>query len=194
MTQASFQPHDDRFVRGLIRRKAQQVAARAQLSPDERSDIEHDLLLRVLQAWHTFDPEKGHPYKYATTVVERHVANLLRYLESVKRAGCRKCSLHVLVYSHEEPPTELANLISADEHAERLGRPRRSQQEQAELAMDIETAILNLPKSLVELARRLQSQTISEVSRETGIPRTTLNAQRDRIRKRFEDLGLRDYL
>ena len=47
---------------------------------------------------------------------------------------------------------------------------------------------------LRELCERLKHDSISQVARDMGIARTTLNAWLSKLRSRFEECGLRDYL
>ncbi|MCX7428988.1 MAG: hypothetical protein NTW96_25600 [Planctomycetia bacterium] len=54
--------------------------------------------------------------------------------------------------------------------------------------------MVTLPDRLRDLAERLKSQTISKIARDIGVPRTTLNESVRRLRQRFENGGLKDYL
>jgi RNA polymerase sigma-70 factor (ECF subfamily) len=60
--------------------------------------------------------------------------------------------------------------------------------------MDLSEAIQKLPPVCREIARRLGTQNVSEISRDMGIPRTTINDWLRQIREQFEDAGLRAYL
>jgi DNA-directed RNA polymerase specialized sigma24 family protein len=62
------------------------------------------------------------------------------------------------------------------------------------VAEDVATAIASLPEPLKDLAERLKHQTISEISRDLGISRSTLNHRLVRLRQRFEAMGMREYL
>ena len=78
MANTKFDPSNDRFTRGIIRRKINQLVRRSGFSQQERDDLEQDLLVRVLQSLPKFDPDQAHRNKFITTVVERYVANILR--------------------------------------------------------------------------------------------------------------------
>jgi transposase-like protein len=54
--------------------------------------------------------------------------------------------------------------------------------------------IQTLPPLWQKLLELRTSMTIVEIAREMKIPRTTLNEWMKRIRVRFEEAGLRDYL
>jgi RNA polymerase sigma-70 factor (ECF subfamily) len=60
--------------------------------------------------------------------------------------------------------------------------------------MDIRKAVESLPPELRELCMRLATDTVMEISRDTGIPRGTIYESIKKLRTIFEDAGLRDYL
>jgi transposase-like protein len=59
---------------------------------------------------------------------------------------------------------------------------------------DLAEVIDSMPGELRDLAKRMKTQSISAIAREIGVPRTTLNDAVRRLRQRFEQAGLRDYL
>jgi DNA-directed RNA polymerase specialized sigma24 family protein len=77
----------------------------------------------------------------------------------------------------------------------RLGRERRlGEQELNDLRMDLAAFMSKLPDKFQDLLRRRQTQSITEISRDIGIPRTTLNDWMLQIRKLFEEAGFERYL
>jgi RNA polymerase sigma-70 factor (ECF subfamily) len=184
----------DRFSLGIIRRKVKQLITRAGFTRQDREDLEQELFARVLQSLPSFDPGQAHRNKFITAVVERFVANILRDKQAGKRDYRRACSLNITIYVANEGPVELAETISRRELDARLGRNPRSDEELAQLACDIADVLATLPNDLQDLAERLKSETVSEIARDTGVPRTTLNESVRRLRRRFERAGLKDYL
>jgi DNA-directed RNA polymerase specialized sigma24 family protein len=76
-----------------------------------------------------------------------------------------------------------------------LGRERRlGEEELNDLRMDLATFISKLPEKYQDILRRRQNQSITEISRDLGIPRTTLNDWMLQIRKLFEEAGFDRYL
>jgi DNA-directed RNA polymerase specialized sigma24 family protein len=76
-----------------------------------------------------------------------------------------------------------------------LGRERRlGEEELNDLRMDLSTFISKLPEKYQDILRRRQNQSITEISRDLGIPRTTLNDWMLQIRKLFEEAGFDRYL
>ncbi|NIM21248.1 MAG: hypothetical protein GTN64_02320 [Candidatus Latescibacteria bacterium] len=59
---------------------------------------------------------------------------------------------------------------------------------------EIDRAIEALPAKLQEIARLLETVSITDAARITGIPRTTVNEMRNAIRKEFKKRGIDDWL
>lgn len=194
MAKAKFDPSDDRFTRGIIRRKVKQLIGRAGFTQQDREDLEQDLFVRVLQSLPKFNPDQAHRNKFITTVVERYVANILRNKQAEKRDHRRISSLNVMIEITEEGPTELAQTIGDRELDARLGRHRRAEEELNQLAFDLAEVMSTLPESWRTLLELRKSRTMQEAADEMGVPRTTLNDWVRRIRRRFENAGMQDYL
>jgi RNA polymerase sigma-70 factor (ECF subfamily) len=190
----NFNEKFDRFTRGIIRRKIKQLIGRAGFTKQDREDLEQELYARVLQSLPHFNPDQAHRNKFITTVVERYVANILRNKQAVKRDHRRISSLNVMIEITDEGPTELAQTIGERELDARLFRRRRSEEELAQLALDLADVIATLPASWRTLLELRKTQTMPEIANEMGVPRTTLNEWMRRIRQRFEKAGMKDYL
>ena len=184
--------HLDAFARRLIRRKARQLACRSDFTRSDCADIEQDLAQKLVQQMEAFDPAAAHWYAFVTTVVERQTATLVRDRRAAKRDRRRVTTLHVLI-DGDDGPVEFAQTIASDEHLNRTGRWRRSDAERAELALDTATVLAALPEDLRDLAVRLMDASPSQVARDLGVPRSTLQRRMERLRRHFEDAGLRDY-
>ena len=155
-------PSQDRFIRGIIKRKVGQLVGRAGFTLQDRESLEQDLLARVIDSLSKFDPEVGHRNKFVTAVVERYVANILRDKSADKRDHCRIRSLNVRIDAGEEGPTELSELIGEAEQDARLGRRRRSEQELYELVSDMKALIEKLPADWRRLLELRNQMTMAE--------------------------------
>ena len=60
--------------------------------------------------------------------------------------------------------------------------------------MDLDELLQSLPEDLREMCDRLKNDSISQVARELGIPRSTLRDRVCKIRRRFEQSELQKYL
>ena len=111
-----------------------------------------------------------------------------------KRDRRGRISLNVMIDGGEEGPTELLQTIGDRELDSRLGRDRREEDELTQLAIDMAEVITTLPDSWQTLLELRKSRTMQQVADEMGVPRTTLNDWMRRIRQRFENAGMQDYL
>lgn len=184
----------DRFTRGIVRLKINQLIGRAGFTEQDRESLEQEMLARVLQGLKAFDAAKSHRNVFVTTVVERFVANILRNKQAAKRDHRRICSLSVMITVTDEGPIELAQTIGRRELDARRGRYPRTDEDLAQLMFDMASVLDGLPEDLRELAERRKTQTMHEIAEAMGVPRTTLNYWVRLIRRRFEKAGLKDYL
>jgi RNA polymerase sigma factor (sigma-70 family) len=183
-----------RFEYGIVRKKVRQIIGRAGFKSQDREDLEQELLTRLLHSLKSFDPAKAHRKCFVTAVVERDVANIMRDKKAKKRDHRRISSLHVMIEVADEGSTELSATIGDGEFNARLCRHRRSAEELSQLASDLADVVATLPDDLRALAERLKTQSIAEIARSMGIPRTTLNHSVRQILARFAGTGLREYL
>lgn len=170
----------DRFAQGIIRRKIKQLVGRAGFTRQDREDLEQELVLRLLQSLNLFDSKRGHLNVFVTTVIERAVAMIVRERLAKKRDGG-------VVRSIDQEQTKAG---ASPEPVD----PRPSDQAAFDLASDLAEVLARLPDDLRALAERLKDQSVSQAARDLGVPRTTLQRQVQRLRRWFEDAGLRIYL
>jgi RNA polymerase sigma-70 factor (ECF subfamily) len=180
----------DRFSHGIIRRKAKELTGRAGFTHQDFEDLKQELELQLLKSWPSYNPKIAHRNVYIVTIVERAAANILRN----KRARKRYCQRTTFLHAPTDSGTSLADTISNADYDHRRGRDPRSHDELAQLRSAVAEVLLNLPPKLRDLAEQLKTKSLSEIAREMGVPRTTLNERVRRLRLVFERAGLRDYL
>lgn len=190
---AAAQPIDDFTVR-IIRRKARQLVGRAGFTRSDVDDIEQELVMKVLKNRAAFDPAQACWHAFVATIVERHTATLLRDKRMEKRDFTRATSLDVLVVDPIEGLTQMASTIGQRELDARLGLKTRPEQEIAELIQDMKAVLDSLPPAWRQVCERLQTESVSQVSRDLGIARTTLSYLLRRLRRRFERSQIREYV
>jgi DNA-directed RNA polymerase specialized sigma24 family protein len=89
----------------------------------------------------------------------------------------------------------MSQVLHDKDQDRRLGRERRlSDEELNDLRLDLAAFMKTLPERFQDLLRRRQTQTISEISRDLGVPRTTVNDWMRKIQSLFEDAGFDRYL
>lgn len=184
----------DRSAEGIIRRKARRLIGKAGLTEADYDDLVQEFILKVLESWPAFDLAKGPRHQFVKTLVERHAANLLRRRSAAMRHYRRTRSLHTRVRAEDGRAIELGQTLAHDVHDRRLRRQPRDGRERMDLAIDLAEAEAGLPDGQRDLAERLRAQPLAEVARRRGVPRSSLNEVRRRLRRRLEKAGLRDYL
>jgi RNA polymerase sigma-70 factor (ECF subfamily) len=167
---------------------------KAGFTRSDREDIEQELRLQVLQATPQFDPQVGDWTAFLKTVIERAAAKLWQHSLAEMRHPDRSESLQQLVRGEDGFLTEKANTLLEDAHTRRLGTTARSSQHHFEMTQDVAAVLASLPDELRDLCERLQHQSVGEIARETGMPRTTLRDAIKRLRAVFEQAGLHEYL
>lgn len=184
----------DSFTRGYVRKAARQLAGKYGFRQGERDDVEQRLYLKLARTLHLADPDDPKWKAFVAKTVGRHVASMIRDAKADKRDHRRTSSIHVVIGADDDGPIELSDTIGEDEIPSRRTRNRRSAQDLAELQFDLATCIGELcDRRHRELCERLKHDSISQVARDMGIARTTLNAWLGKLRSRFEEGGLREY-
>ena len=194
MSRDLFDGKFDPFTEGLIRKKARQLVNRNGFTDSDREDIEQELTLKLLKKSGAFDSSQAHWNVFVTMIIERGTASLVRDKQAQKRDHRRVCSLNVVIAKKDKKMIELGDIIGSHEQDARLGRKQRSDFDQAQLLQDMNEVLSNLPPELRELAEVMKTDSIAEISRDTGVPRTSLNYRVRQLRQRFEEAGLAEYL
>jgi len=186
----------DDYAVQLIKHKARQLVGRAGYTEDDRPDIEGDLTLDLLRRLRKFDPSRASRNTFIARVVEHGVARLIERREAPMRDH-RRCtaSLNDRIEDDEGKSVERGELIDQDTYLESIGQPAMPVADHVALRIDRERVLATLTPELRDLLeRRVDGQTITEISRETSIPRGTLYDRMKELRRLVEDAGLRDYL
>lgn len=169
------------FARTIIRRKARRVLGCCDGSAEELRDIEQELIARMLRGLKDFDPAKTHINVFITTVVEKSAGMLIRERLAKKRHCPGRQTLN----------PSAVNDGSADTPDR---RDHKREEERLDLARDLAEVLAELPVDLRDLAERLMVNTVSQAARDRKLQRSSLQRHVERLRKCFEDSGLRIYL
>jgi RNA polymerase sigma-70 factor (ECF subfamily) len=187
-------PEVDRFARGLIRKKANQVIGRAGITAQDREDLEQELILGLLRRRRSYDPRRGRSTTFSRLAVVHVLANVLRARHAKKRGAGSTTSLSKRVTTDDGVHADLGQTVAAGDQDKHRGRRPRTPAEAADLARDVTDILEVLPTELRDLAVRLKTDTITQVARDLGKPRSTVASWVRQLRQRFEQADLRDYL
>lgn len=147
------------FAARAIGQKARQLAGQRGFSLSEREDIEQELRLHLLRRLAKFDPQVAPWNVFVRTLVERHAATLVMRRRSQLRL------------------------------ADRCPPPSHSAEVDIDAALDTAMLLADLPCRAREICERLKNDTIAEVARQMGLPRSTLRGEITRLRGHFRTVG-----
>lgn len=179
----------------LIGYKVRKLVGLWRLSDEDREDIEQELILQVLQKLSRFDSNRGATKTFINCILDNRIRQILDKRKSLKSGfGKRTVSLDECFEDKNGCVTSRADVIDREEYLLSAGILRRPIIDECELRMDIEQIISELTPELRELCKRLQKQTVTEISEEMGVPRHSLYPSIRKLRCIFEGAGLKDYL
>lgn len=189
-----YQGIDDYAVQ-LIKYKARQLVGRVGFTESDREDLEQEMVLDLLRRLPKFDPKRAGRNTFIARIVEHKVATIIE----AQKAGMRdyrlcSCSLNDRLEDEEGRSIERMETIDQEDYLRRTGKLSRPMSELRHLSIDLRSAVQTLPPELRELCKRLQTESVTEISRDTGIPRGTIYESIKKLRAIFEDADLKDYL
>ena len=185
----------DPYAAGLIRFKARRLVGKAGFTASDREDIEQELRLDLLRRLPKYNPKRAQRNTFIARVVEHRLASLIE----AQKAGIRdyrrcRCSLNECFEDADGRSVERVDTFDQEDYLLRTGAQSRPSEELNRLAIDVAAVLETLPPELRELCRRLKAETVTEISRDTGVPRGTIYESIKKLRGIFEDAGLRNYL
>lgn len=184
----------DSFTRGYVRKRALQLVGSHGFRESDREEIEQRLFLKLAKRLHKADPHDPKWKAYVATTVSHCIASMIRDNRAEKRDHRKSCSIYAVVGTDEDGPIELSDTIGPREANARLGTTPRSDAALAELGMDVADVMARLPDELRDLCVRLQRDSVSQIARDMGVPRTTVSTAVARLRDYFEKAGMRRHL
>ncbi|MBI4377314.1 MAG: sigma-70 family RNA polymerase sigma factor [Elusimicrobia bacterium] len=180
----------EQWERDLARCKAYGLVGRHGITASEAEDIESELLLHIWVRRKAFNPEhssKATVETFLKRVVENRIRNILRDRQSARRAiHLRTQSLECPIELKDGARVPVEDLLREEDALEAAPRP------EPDTALAIAKAIEALSQAQQELLDLLaQGFSVSDAARTLNRPRTTLNKEIARIRRVFEQEGLR---
>lgn len=190
----------DAYAVRLIKHKARQLVGRPGFVEADRHDLEQELVLDLLRRLPRFDPAIAKRETFIARIVTHHIATII---ES-QTAGNRDYRQHAgsLDERREEDDGSTADgppVLDEKEYVrETLASARRDEDLHA-LRLDLKKVLSDLlpgdgSVDLRDLCVRLQTSSVTDVSRETGVPRGTVYEAIQKLRTRFDRAGLAAYL
>jgi len=180
----------DEYAATLIRCKAQQLIRKPEFKGTDPEDLEQEMILDLLQRLPQYDSVRAGRNTFTARVVEHKVATLLAFQHVPRRdAGGPVQSLREEVNDAKGGAGGKVHSLDEEAGLRRIGADFRLEGDRLEEKLDIEGIIEGLPEDLRQLSYLLRSKTLTEISEETGIPRTSLYRALARLRARFREAG-----
>lgn len=177
-----------------IRHKVRRMIGQAGYTFQHQECLQQELTARLLRSLRTFDPLRGTRGAFVATVLNQHGRQVLRQARAQKRGRHHTQSLDIAINQADDAAvSRAAGLCEGQQTAHRQLLPRHAQEHQ-DLRIDVDSYLKTLPPDLRDLAILLKFKSIAEIARERNLPRTTLNGHVRKLRQRFQQTGLREYL
>jgi RNA polymerase sigma-70 factor, ECF subfamily len=176
----------DRFCDSYIRNRAGFVCSVAHLPAYEAEDLEQELRLHLIRQMRLHDPRRGRWTTFAKTVIQRKAAALLQKATAQRRTRFLEVGSLDEAYSQDPIDNDSFDLQS---YLALTSSLHKNPEAETNLRVDLGRALGRMRPEQRDLARALMVERVSEVSKRTGIPRSTLY---DRISEMREDLGKND--
>ena len=185
----------DEYAVQIIKFKAKQLVGRVGLTESDREDLEQEMILDLLQRLPKYNPDRAQRNTFIARVVEHKIATIIE----ARKAGLRdyrlcNCSLNERLEDEEGGSVERMETIDQEDYLRLTGGLSRSMAELRDLSIDVRQAIEKLPPELGALCWRLGIDTVTELSRDTEVPRGTIYESIKKLRAILEVAGLKDYL
>lgn len=182
------------YASWLIRHKARQLIGRYGFVSDDRKDIEQELALDLLRRLSKFNPELASQNTFIARVVDHKIASMIEHQEAQQRDYRAGTTPIEDLDERTEPGDRRATRFDKNAYLEVTRRAFREAAENIDRRIDLARVLDALMPDERQLAERLVHESVTEISRSTGIPRSTLYDAITKIRARVERAGLRDYI
>ena len=178
-----------RFAFRHVSFKARHLIGTYGFTENDIDDIKQELLLDLLERIDDFDPEKGTPATFVARIVERRIANMIRYKTQELRDYRRvSCSLDERVRDESGRMVYRYSTISSEEVRRRMGRSYRSEYEEVEIRLDNETVLDSLPSELQRTAELMRHHSMKETADILRVHRSTVYFRILRLRDFFYEI------
>ena len=185
----------DPYVARMIHETARKLNRHNGWTADDLPDIEQELRSHLWQRSPRFNPARSSWPTFANRVLANKARTMLRDSRTAKRSPSRLSrSLNEEVDDGEGGTAELQDVLDAETYLALTGRSGPSDFERADLRTDMERLLAELSPREIVICHLIAAMSKNEAAAVLGIHRSTLHREVQRLRDRFRDAGLDDYL
>jgi len=187
----------DAYASMLIRYKARFLIGRYGFTAEDRKDLEQELMYDLLRRLPKYDARRARLDTFIDRIVNHKIATIIESRKAGKRDYRLRAPLpddDDIEIDEEDEPTDREDPPDQDNYLFRIGRRSRPAAELQDLQLDVLKCVERLNSDLRRLCLRLMTETVTEISRSSGIPRGTLYESVKEVREIFTEAGLTDYL
>ena len=171
-----------------VRFHARQLARTGLFPSQDAEDIEQDLMLDLLRRLDDFDPGRASRNTFIARVVENAAATLVEAARAEKRGSqFQHDSLDAPLGDDDQGSYSLSDITPDDAGLWSAYGLRWN--DAADLRRDLSRVLDRLPHRLSSLCARLSVGTVTEVSRDTGMPRPTIYDSLAEVRRELLAAG-----
>lgn len=181
------------YTRTLISVKSFQLVGQYGFTITDHEDIEHDLVLAVLEAAPAWNPKLATRSTYDNRIVNRKIATIIRHRKRERR-DYRRTGVSLDEVTTDENGSLLTRGDVLSDDADCRSASGRSAADLIDLAADLRTALERLDPELQQLCCLLNTHTKAAIARELGVSKPTVLKRCKAIRDHFSKLGLEEYL
>lgn len=185
--------HISKYARKMIPAKATELIGHYGFTPNDRENIESDLITAVLEAAPAWDPSKGKRSTYDNRVINREIASIIRY----RKRECRDyrrtgASLDERIAHEDGLPLTRGEMLA--DGADCRSASGTSAADLIDLSADVRAALERLDPELQPICRLLVTHTKAAIARELNVSKPTVLKRCRAIRDHFSKFGLEEYL
>jgi RNA polymerase sigma-70 factor (ECF subfamily) len=185
------------FVQKMVKIKACQLRRRPEFARTDLKDIQQELVTRILDRAHLFDPARGAPTTFIAAVIGSAVPMMCRDRRRLKRAGeVQTTSLDSSVMQkdgQEEVEMSLADQLSEPDRLRHRCGDHCPDQQRRDTAAAVAAATDRMPPQVRDVCRRLMDGgSESSVARDLGLSRRQVRNAMELAREELRRAGLEE--
>lgn len=182
------------YVTTTISTRVNRLIGHYGFTSQDRDDLSSDLRTHFFSKIPHYSPSRGARTSFVAEVVLNRMRSIVEARKTALRLLPVGFSLDERLEDEDGLETGRSEFFDHDDYLVRAGRRDRPDRESRELTHDVNQVIARLSPDLADLCQRLKTQTVREISDETGVPKSTIHYRLIRLRKLFEVEGLHGYV